>query len=285
MDFTTPTGTVKPLPSFMTEAGVEEIIPNPILTAQVQSLKPTPEPPKPDQPQLEFGDLDSAPGLVEYSEHAAKGAGYLIRLATELEVQGQWERSLLAWERVIDSCHPSTVERTTAEDSIARIRPTLTHWNIDPEGDVPILIQLGTSRRVSGNLKEAAQKVAEFIRRDADYTLLVTPRITTSRGKKAPANAPIAVYFSGTGKAEKNQSGLQSTTPQDDQTESYRRGLLSSVYQIVRQGIGNSGGIVPPRPASQPDQPEVNFQRQVTRLHWKTFAESLLRPPAARGQN
>ena len=122
MDFLTPKGTTKPLPEFMTNPPDEDPTPNPVLSAQVTNTH-TP-PPSPDKPQLEFGDLESSPGLAEYSEHASKGADYLIRLATELEVQGQWERSLLAWERVIDSCHPSLPERKAAGDAIVRIRPT-----------------------------------------------------------------------------------------------------------------------------------------------------------------
>jgi hypothetical protein len=228
----------------------------------------------PTKPDLEFGDLESAPGLAEYSEHASRGAGYLIRLATELELQGQWERSLLAWERVIDACHPSPAERKAAGEAIARIRPTLTHWNIDPAGDIPIMMQLGTSRSSSPNLKEAAKEVAEFLRRNSDHTLLVEPRITTSRDRNAPANAPIAIYFSGAGKNARN---LRSLAPKGDETETYVRLLLTNAYQLVRQGVGNAGGILPPQTTIDRADPKPCFQRQITRLHWKVFADNLNR--------
>ncbi len=288
MDFLTPSGTINPLPEFMTRSVAlgPDSEPDAVLSPEARELIDTdPPPPKPDQPPLEFGDLESAPGLAEYSEHASKWAGYLVRLATELELQGQWVRSLLAWERVIDSCHPSDAERKSAEDAILRIRPTLTHWNIDPEGDLPILIQLGTSRRSTDSLKEATQKVAEFIRGTSDDMLLVTPRITTSSSSDSPANAPIAIYFSRTGQAAKNQTGLQSVSPEGDDVDTYLKELLAASYRIVRQTVGNAGTIVQPRPSSNPDRPELDFQRQVTRLHWKVFAEFLARQPSGESEN
>ena len=272
MDFLTPKGTTKPLPEFMTNPPDEDPTPNPALSAQVTNTH-TP-PPSPDNPQLEFGDLESSPGLAEYSEHASKGADYLIRLATELEVRGQWERSLLAWERVIDSCHPSLPERKAAGDAIVRIRPTLTHWNIDPAGALQILMQLGTSRKATTNLKEAAQQVAEFLRRDSDHTLLIEPRITTSRSRNAPADAPIAIYFSGKGQHEPS---LRSLTPNGDEIDTYETLLLVEAYLLVRQGIGNEGGILLPQVPNDSKDPKSDFQRQLTRLHWKVFAESLNR--------
>lgn len=273
MDFLTPKGVTKPLPESMTHPPDEDPTPDP-LSAQGPLVNTPPPAPTPTKTDLEFGDLDSAPGLAEYSEHASKGAGYLIRLATELELEGQWERSLLAWERVIDTCHPSPAERKAAEDSIVRIRPTLTHWNIDPLGDIPIMMQLGTSRKSTDNLKKGAQAAAEFLRRDSDHTLLVEPRITTSQVRNADPNAPIAIYFSGAGKNEPN---LRSLTPEGDEMESYLRLLLANAYELVRQGVGNAGGVFPPQTANHPEDPKLDFQRQITRLHWKIFADNLNR--------
>ncbi len=273
MDFLTAKGTTEPLPEFMTHPPDDDPTPPPLPAQEITANNP-PSTPSPAKPDLEFGDLESAPGLAEYSEHASRGAGYLIRLATDLEVQGQRERSLLAWERVIDACHPSPAERKAAGDAIARIRPTLTHWNIDPVGDIPITMQLGTSRKSSPNLKEAAKEVAEFLRRDSDHTLLVEPRITTSQVRNAPANAPIAISFSGAGKKEPN---LRSLAPKGDETETYVRLLLTNTYQLVRQGVENAGGILPPQTTMDRGDPKLDFQRQITRLHWKVFADNLNR--------
>lgn len=270
MDFLTPKGVAIPSEYSTDPAEAPE---NPVNPPE----EPSPPPP-PVKPDLDLGDVESSPGLAEYSEFAPKGAGHLITLATELETQGHIPRSLLAWERVIDSCHPSPQERATAEEAIVRIRPTLTYWNIDPAGDLPLLLQLGSSRRTSDNLKEAAQKAAEFLRRDSDHTLLIEPRLTTSRVRNAPANSPVAIYFSGAGKRE---AQLRSFTPQNDEVEHYLLLILTDAYKLVRQELINAGGILPPQTGNHLGDPKIDFQRQVTRLHWKRFAESLNRSGAS----
>ena len=101
----------------------------------------------PGKNALEFGDLESSPGLAEYSEHAQKGAAFLSRLAATLETHGESQRALLAWERVIDSCESTRAEFEEAGDALDRLRPILPNWNIDPEGDLNILLQFGTTRQ------------------------------------------------------------------------------------------------------------------------------------------
>lgn len=280
MDFLTPTGVIKPLPQFMTDPAGNPVSSEPVPGAELpKSETPTPSP-SPKKPDFDLGDLESAPGLAEYSEHAPKGAGYLLSLATELELQGHWDRSLLAWERVLDSCHPSPRERRTAEDAIARIRPTLTHWNIDPAGDIPLLLQLGNPRRTSDNLKQAAQQAADFLRQDSDHALLIEARITSSRSGNKGVSTPIAIHFSG---SRKDQPRLRSMTPGNDEVEHHRLLILSNSYQLVRQELTDVDGIVPPQSSNHPGNPKLDFQRQVTRLHWLRFAESLNR--SSSGQN
>ncbi len=274
MDFLSPTGVVKPLPEFMTDPTGAPGATGPVPGAELP--KPEPLSPAPSKPDLDLGDLESSPGLAEYSEHAPKGAGYLVSLATELELQGHWARSLLAWERVLDSCHPSPPERKTAEDAIARIRPTLTYWNIDPAGDIPLLLQIGDAPRSSENLKQAAREAADFLRQDSDHTLLVEARITSAR--RSTTNTPISIHFSG---AVKNEPQLRSMKPGNDEVEHHRLLILSNSYQLVRQELSDIDGIVPPQNSNHPGNPKLDFQRQITRLHWLRFAESLNRPPAA----
>lgn len=280
MDFMSPRGVDPSLPAFTIRLPDEETdTPPSPSNPDVDPTEPPPPPAQPAQPALDFGDLESAPGLAEYSEYSSKGAGYLVRLATELEAQGHFERALLAWERVIDTCTPTDAERATAEDAIVRIRPTLPAWNIDPEGDLPLLLQLGTSRPATDALKQGAQSAAEFLRRDSDQALLVTPRITSSGATGGAADAPIALYFTGTGEAEDNSTDLHSITPEGDDAERYGRDLLFGAYQLLRQSLLDAGGIVAPRPSSNQQDPKADFSRQVTRLHWKVFAQLLLQPP------
>ena len=277
MDFLTPTGKSRPLPEFMTDPEIDSGPPEPVQAAEFpDSNSSTPGPS--GNPNLDLGDLESAPGLAEYSEHAVKGAGYLLNLATELELKGHFARSLLAWERVLDSCHPSARERKTAEDAVARIRPSLPGWNIDPAGDIPLILQLGCSQRASENLKLAAQESADFLRQDSDSTLLIEPRLTTTRSRAASADAPIVISFSGSGSG---QPQVRSMSPGNDEIAHYRLLILNNAYQIVRQELLAADGIVPPLPRSDSGDPTFDFRRQITRLHWVRFAESLNRPKTA----
>ena len=274
MDFLTPTGVVRPLPDFMTDPAGTPGTSGPVREAELPKTEPPS--PAPSKPDLDLGDLESSPGLAEYSEHAPKGAGYLVSLATELELQGHWARSLLAWERVLDSCRPSPPERKTAEDAIARIRPTLTYWNIDPAGDIPLLLQISDAPRSSENLKQAAREAADFLRQDSDHTLLVEARITSSR--RNTTGTPIKIYFSGSRKGEPQ---LRSMNPGNDEVEHHRLLILSNSYQLIRAELSDIDGIVPPQNSNHPGNPKLDFQRQVTRLHWLLFAESLNRPSAS----
>ena len=284
MNFMTPTGATRPLPEFMTEP-FEDPTDEGDLAGTVNPLPP-PEPRVPDEPPpppVEFGDLEAAPGLAEYSEHASKGAIYLIRLAGELESRGQFQRALLAWERVLDTCKPPTAERTQAENAIARIRPTLPRWNVDPEGEVELLLQLGTARGEEEVLEEAAQEVARTLRKDSDDTLRLTPRLTTSETRAEGGPSPIAIYFSGSGAAEENQSNLLSTNPPGNELEDLQRAMLATCYRLIRRSVAASGTLEPPAALDEEADPAEEFLRKITRLHWQRFAEALASPPAQAG--
>ena len=278
MDFLTPSGETRPLPQFMTDPESDSGPPEPVQGAELAEASPPSDPPIPSNPDLDLGDLESSPGLAEYSEHAGSGAGYLLNLATELELKGYFARSLLAWERVIDSCHPSPPERKTAEDAVTRIRPSLPGWNIDPAGDIPLVLQLRVPHPASGNLKQAMQEAADFLRRDSDLTLLIEPRITSASSRGSSGDTPLTISFSGSGDGERQ---VRSLSPGNDEIAHYRLLILNNAYQLVRQELLTADGIVPPQPRSNNEDPALDFQRQISRLHWLRFAESLNRAQAA----
>ena len=268
MDFLSPAGTLKPLPEFMTDPVKPKVASGPAPEAEVSAPEPPAPPAKSD---LDLGDLESAPGLAEYSEYASKGAGHMVSLATELELKGHWDRSLLAWERVLDSCRPSPQERKTAEDAIMRIRPTLTYWNIDPAGDIPLLLQMATRKAASKNQKTAMQEAADFLRKDSDHTLLIEARVSWA-SRKTTEDLPVTIYFSNSSKGESKSRGLN---PGNDAVEHHQLLILSNAYQLLRQELADLDGIVSPENSSHPGDPKLDFQRQITRLHWSRFAESL----------
>ena len=280
MDFMTPTGRIGNLPEFVTRPYDSSPAPDlPAPVARAAEAGETDRPPaEPSQNSLEFGDLASSPGLAEYSEHVPKGAAFLSRLAVMLETQGEFQRALLAWERVIDSTDATHAELEQAGDALERLQPNLPHWNIDPEGDLNILLQFGTTRPHDETFNRVAQDVADFLRQDSSDIVAVIPRITTSHFPEAPAQSPIAIYLTGPSDGESAQSNVLSINPPPDDPAAIRRDILQVVYRLVQARIATLEGVTIPQAATYPEEPERDFKRRLTRLHWKYFADSLVRP-------
>jgi len=281
MDFMTPSGDIGKLPDYVTrsyDSDPDAGLPDPVSrTANVGDTALVPIP-GPKNSTLEFGDLAAAPGLTEYSEHVPKGAAFLIRLAAMLESQGEMQRALLAWERVIDSTEATPAELEEAGDALERLGPNLPQWNIDPEGDLDILLQFGSTRTIDETFSRVAQDVADFLRESSSDIVAVVPRITTSQFPDAPARSPIALYFTGPLGADSAQSNVRSVNPPPDDPAAIRRDILQQVYVLVQGHIATLESIRIPQPPTHPEEPERDFRRRLTRLHWQTFADSLVRP-------
>lgn len=285
MDFMTPSGDIGPLPEYVTrpyDPDPETDLPAPV--SRVADAGDTPHLPasEPRANPLEFGDLAAAPGLTEYSEHVPKGAAFIARLAAMLETQGEFQRSLLAWERVIDSTEATVADLEEAGNALERLRPSLPNWNIDPEGDLTILLQFGSTRLPDETFSRVAQEVADFLREDSSDIVAVVPRITTSHFPDAPARSPIAVYFTGPPGTASVQSNVKSVNPPLDDPAEIRRDILNAVYLLIQAQISTLEGIRIPQTPTNPEAPERDFTRRLTRLQWKLFADSLLRPVGTR---
>ncbi len=283
MDFMVSRGGVaKPLPSFIAPVGDESdpsSLPDPTSRPATSEGGDEVGPKEPEPDPLRLGDLESAPGLGEYSELASLGAAHLILAAEELENRGNFPRAHLAWERVIDTCDPTPEERSKVGDALQRIRPTLPRWNIDPSGEYPLLLQLGTTRTTDTALSLVTTDVADFLHKESSDLVAIVPHITTSRVRGTPQQSPIALYFSGTGEDEKNQSELTSINPPTNEPETLRLEMLAALYTLVQQRVAGLDTLTPPAPAAHPERPEIDFERNLTRLHWQYFARSLTQTP------
>ena len=82
--------------------------------------------------QLPTGNFLHSPALSEYGTLDDVDTDAMIRLASLLENQGQVQRALLAWERVIDTSKSSASDRSLAVSAIKRLKPTPPPWNPDP---------------------------------------------------------------------------------------------------------------------------------------------------------
>ena len=229
---------------------------------------------------LDPGDLASSPGLSEYIEHAAKGIPYLTNLATELESRGEFERALLCWERILDSASPNETQRQLASDAITRIKPTLPRWNIDPIAEFTLIIQIGSTRPESDAMAAAMLELEKFLRKNSSDQIKFISQVTFSSSESAPEDGPIAVSFTSDPPSPDTSYALvRSTSPADNTPEALYPALLSECYLLVVNHLNSLEDTVAPAPPVHSVSPEEQFSRNITRLHWRTFALSLIPPP------
>ncbi|MCH1510408.1 MAG: hypothetical protein L7T84_14460, partial [Akkermansiaceae bacterium] len=139
LDFMTPGNTPLPREDFGEDLAVGVSILQPKLKETPEILEP-PEinPINPEEPEVrpitdtELGDLEAAPGLSAYREFAQNNsAERLLELSSVLRTMGQFQRSLLALERIIDTTESSPAELQEAGQGIGALEPSLPPWNID----------------------------------------------------------------------------------------------------------------------------------------------------------
>ena len=247
-----------------------------------------PSPEKKPEPSIEIGDLNPTPGLSTYAELAPKGARHLIELASLLETAGEFPRTLLAWERVLDSTKAEPAQVAAALAAIKRIRPTLPNWNIDPDGAISVIIHASTGTKLEKNLASILEQNAHDLEHASSGILKVTAEITTKTNSKAPpkgpskrksnpANVATPVAIRLTGPTENSPTSetltFAVTKPEDLQAEILRRifQLISSRLEQVRA--------LPPIAADDDEAPLDALQCRITRLQWEKFARSLNAPP------
>ena len=112
----------------------------------------------------------------------------------------------------------------------------------------------------------------------ASLSLRTAARLPGSSSRGSSGDTPLTISFSGSGDGEPQ---VRSLSPGNDEIAHYRLLILNNAYQLVRQELLTADGIVPPQPRSNNEDPALDFQRQITRLHWLRFAESLNRAQAA----
>lgn len=261
------------------------------------SEQPKPPPPAPassaaipekkTEPSIEIGDLNPNPGLGTYAELAPKGARHLIELASLLETAGEFPRTLLAWERVVDSTTAEPTQVAAAIAAIKRIRPTLPAWNIDPEGAIPIVIHANTGAKLERNLASILEQSAHDIEHASSGILKVTTKITAKTSPKASpkggtkrknsaANAPTPVAIWLTGPSEKSAASetltFAVTKPEELQAE-----ILHTIFQLARSRLEQIRALPPI--AAADDAPLDALQFRITRLQWEKFGRSLNAAP------
>jgi hypothetical protein len=239
---------------------------------------PPPLPPvEPPKPPIDLGDLATPPALHEYGNLSNKGADYLIELATALEKKGEFQRCLLAWERVLDLTKPSEPQASMAISSIQRLRPTLPDWNTKPEAAIPVTLHVGTGKKLAKTLAPILDEVARKLEISSSGIIRVKAKVTAGKTNTA-ANTPtpVALWLAGPDKKSPSTDVLSFTV---ESPEAIRSEMLKTIYHVVRGHLSRTTAYRLPDPLKEGENPQHALDSRVTRLSWSAFATSL-NPPA-----
>lgn len=238
-----------------------------------ETAPPTPaEEPK---PAIELGDLNSPPKLQEYSELEIKGASHLIDLAALLETEGEFQRALLAWERVIDTAKPDASQANTAVSAIKRLRPTLPDWNKEAPKAAKITIHAGTGKKNAKTVTSALEQTAKDIEHASSGLLKVTTSMTPGKdAKTANGPAPVAIWLSGNDKESVTTDVISFTSASP---ETLPRDLRQNLFVSVRGYLTRNTSHTPPPALANGADPLDGLTTHVTRLHWQALGTLLNR--------
>lgn len=276
MDFMTPTNLPLPPEDF----GADLATGAPVMQPKIKDGPKFNLPAQPTEDEVpivaevtdeELGDLESAPGLTEYRSYAQKASAQsLFALSSTLQARGDFQRALIALERIIDTCKGVTPEELKqASADIASLSPTLPQWNVDPMSETELVLHFKTTKKTSEVVKEAALEIATLIRKHSGDQLEITPRIETSNSPQNTSAPTITVWLS----SPERTQGQTAFSPVPPAEQNLTPALIRSTFQSVRGHLVNLGYPF----SDQPDQtdPKELLTRHITRLMWHDLAKAL----------
>ena len=256
---------------------IESSFPQVELGDAISVPEPLVPPPPPPPPPIDLGDLTVAPALDNYVSRAAGGPSTLIKLARALEDKGEFQRALLAWERVVDRTEPDDQQYTAALTAIRRLRPTLPDWNLKPEAALAIELHAGTGKQLAKELTPVLEAVARDLVRASSGVITVKPVVNAGKTNHAKGAVPVALWLTGTGKGAASTDVLSFTVASPD---ALRDEVTGKVFLLVRRYLAKSTAFTPPVAPAVGETMMEALESRVTRLEWSTFGTWLDTPPS-----
>ena len=284
IDFLTPPSDVK----------LEEIRKRTIATLPISRAEPeiiaaaTPTVPNIDQsasdPSVVFqgamsiGDLSPPKNLDTYSELAPDGAAKLLRLAIELEKQNALQRSLLAYERVLDLSQATPQQIYFALQNIRRISPTLPAWNQNPKVAHPIVIHIGTGQKFAKILPDIMENITQEIQRSSSGLIQCSVELNIGESiRVSDAPTPVALWLTSGDKRNPSTEALSFTS---NNPVTLRKDLLKTIFNLIRGQLAKSTSYNPAPEAV--DDAQIALSSNITRLLWNEFGKTLNPPKKPR---
>lgn len=277
MNFLTPTGVVLAPEDDGLDLAVGPIVLQPKIEDNPEVAGVLGNPEEPEEPviaeitDLDLGDLHASPGLHSYREFGKQNTpDRLFQLSSTLRARGQFQRALLAFERVLDTTQAGPESLAEAAKGIDALSPTLPRWNIDPTSEISLTLNIGSTRPASDSLKKAALELATLIRKSSSDQLEIIPKISTNGEKDAPEDSPIAIWL-GTGGKDPATTSVVTLKPSEEETAAINE-ISLAVFQSVRSHLAKLGYPLPPPLRATGSELISTY---ITRLMWQDFALSL----------
>jgi hypothetical protein len=277
MDFLKPSGIALAPEDDGSDLAVGPIVLQPKIEDKPEVAGVLGNPEEPEEPviaeisDLDLGDLEASPGLDSYRDFGKKNTpDRLFQLSSTLRARGQFQRALIAFERVLDSTKAGPEALAEAAKGISALSPTLPRWNIDPTSEVSLTLNIGSTRPASDSLKGAALELATLIRKSSSDQLEIIPKISNNRKKDAPDDSPIAIWL-GTGGQDPASTSVVTLTPSEDETLALDE-ISLALFQSVRSHLAKLGYPLPPPVRATGSELISTY---ITRLMWQDFALSL----------
>ncbi len=228
-------------------------------------------------PIISRRDLEERPELNDYAKDSQHGAAYLIELAELLELNDEFERASLAWERVLDSTKPSSEQSAKAASAIHALRDKIPDWNSNPEKAVAITLHVGTAgntaTQIEPELIKATQEVEDASGGILDLKLNL---ITGEDSNPSSGPAPVAVWITGAKEDSKSTEILSFSVNTPD---AVTLDASSTIYRLTRGYLSRHvKSLTPPEALGNPAEMQ-EIRSKITRLHWQKFGQSLNSTP------
>jgi hypothetical protein len=228
--------------------------------------------------KVEIGELDPPKKLDTYSELAPDGAAKLLKLAIELEKLNAPQRSLLAYERVLDLSRANPQQIQLALHKIRIIRPSLPAWNPNTKLAHPIVIHIGTGQKFAQILPGIMESITQEIQRSSSGLIQCSFKLNIGESiRTIDAPSPVALWMTGGNKGNPSTDVLSFTS---NHPETLRRDLLKTIFNLIRGQLSKSTSYNPAPEAM--DDAQIALSSNITRLLWDAFGKTLNPPPKPR---
>lgn len=238
-------------------------------------------PPRPIQTRPPAPDAvaERNPSLDTFANLAVKGSRHLVELSTLLEASGDRQRTLLLWERVIDSTKPDATHLAAAMAVVKRLRRVVPLWSAG-HSPVPIVIRVSANAPLEEKLKPLMDQLAKELATASHGVLAPTTELvivpakpvgkrSSSRRSSAPA---VSLQLSG---AREDSQATATVSFTATKSETLHADLLRTLFKLAATRLAADKAYPQITTPPKTEAPIDSLSFRITRLRWLKLGEAL----------